>query len=285
VAQDFTSSESSSEDSVVLLETPALEESKTVLVSLDSQLKDKEMLLRTFTQSQQELQNGLLEAMKQEYHLKVEQLSRELERLEADKQAEMKKVQGVLKSKVEGEFNSRQQQVQQQMQQAAKKDRDTKLMQRSLDDQQKRIQALQSDLDRLKTQKVLMMKKIKDETEKLQQARQERVKEVTRLKHSLQKAEKQNSELKREIVKKDAYAKRKQEELTGLQSRHKGAQSKNQEARALRQSLKQVDLEQIRAWIVSTVLRMVTYQELLFDRDAKDLALAQIDEELQQLLT
>lgn len=209
VAQDFTSSESSSEDSMVLLETPVLEESKTVLVSLDSQLRDKETLLRTFTQSQQELQNGLLEAMKQEYHLKVEQLSRELERLEADKQSEMKKVQGVLRCKVEGEFNSRQQQVQQQMQQAAKKDRDTRLMQRSLDDQQKRIQALQSDLDRLKTQKVLMMKKVKDETEKLQQARQERVKEVTRLKNSLQKAEKQNSELKREIVKKDVFAKRK----------------------------------------------------------------------------
>lgn len=45
-----------------------------------------------------------------------------------------------------------------------------------------------------------------------------------------------------------------------------------------------MDLEQIRAWVVGTVLRMVTYQELLFDRDAKDLALAQIDEDLQQLL-
>ena len=250
--------------------SPSLHESQTVLVSLENQLKDKETLLETFKQSQKELQDGLLEAMKQEYHLKVEQLSRELQKLESEKQQEMKKVNGVMRNKVEGEFNTKQQQVQSQMQQAVKKDRDTKLMQKSLEDQQKRIQILQSDLDKLKTQKVLMQKKVKDENEKLQQFKQERSKEVARLKNSLQKVERQNSELKRTVAKKDIFAKRKQEELIGLQSRHKNTQLKHQEAKMLRQSLKQVDLDQIQAWIVNTVHQMTTYQELLVERDAKD---------------
>lgn len=66
-----------------------------------------------------------------------------------------------------------------------------------------------------------MLKKVKDDQEKLNKYKQDKLKEVQVLKQSLQKREKENSELKRTNTKINTVAKRKQEELTTLQSRHK----------------------------------------------------------------
>lgn len=66
-----------------------------------------------------------------------------------------------------------------------------------------------------------MLKKVKDDQEKLNKFNQNKLKEVQMLKQSLQKREKENSELKRTNTKINTVAKRRQEELTALQSRHK----------------------------------------------------------------
>jgi hypothetical protein len=66
-----------------------------------------------------------------------------------------------------------------------------------------------------------MLKKVKDDQEKLNKYKQDKLKEVQVLKQSLQKREKENSELKRTNTKINTVAKRRQEELTALQSRHK----------------------------------------------------------------
>lgn len=66
-----------------------------------------------------------------------------------------------------------------------------------------------------------MLKKVKDDQEKLNKYKQDKLKEVQVLKQSLQKREKENSELKRTNTKINTVAKRRQEELIALQSRHK----------------------------------------------------------------
>ena len=44
-----------------------------------------------------------------------------------------------------------------------KKDRETKLMQKQLEEQQKRVKNLENELEKLKTQRVITQKKVKDE--------------------------------------------------------------------------------------------------------------------------
>jgi len=47
--------------------------------------------------------------------------------------------------------------------------------------------------------------------------------------------------------------------------------------------LKQVDIEQIRSWIVDNVLKMVDYQELIVERNAKDHEFTQNESEIDKL--
>ena len=68
---------------------------------------------------------------------------------------------------------------------------------------------LETDLNKLKTQRVIMLKKVKDEQDQLTKFKQERAKEFARLKQNLLKKEKENSELKREANKKDIFVRRK----------------------------------------------------------------------------
>lgn len=71
-------------------------------------------------------------------------------------------------------------------------------MQKSNEEQQKKIRFLETDLEKLKTQKVIMQKKLKDDQEQLTKYKAERAKELTKLKQNLFKKEKENTELKRE---------------------------------------------------------------------------------------
>lgn len=62
-----------------------------------------------------------------------------------------------------------------------------------------------------------MMKKVKEESDQLARLRQDRAKELQKLKQSLFRKEKENADLKRELQKKDVFGKRKHEELLSLQ--------------------------------------------------------------------
>ncbi len=86
-------------------------------------------------------------------------------------------------------------------------------MQKSLEEQQKRVKALEQDLDKMKTQRVIMLKKAKDDQEQLAKFKQERNKELQALKSQFLKKEKEIVELKRDAGKKEIFAKRKAEEL------------------------------------------------------------------------
>jgi hypothetical protein len=77
------------------------------------------------------------------------------------------------------------------------------------------------------------------------------------LKQSLQKWEKENSELKRNNLKINTVVKRRNEELSALQSRHKQDLAKKQGYREQQLSIKQIDLEAIRQWVLDNVHMMV----------------------------
>ena len=136
------------------------------------------MLLQSLKRSQTELQNSLLEAMKEEYHIKVEQLHRQLKVLETDKATDLNKASFLQKSRVEDQYQKRQQELQSQLQSLAKKDKDTKQLQKQLEEHQKKLKLLQSETEKLKTQRVVMLKKVKDDQEKLNKYKQDKLKEV-----------------------------------------------------------------------------------------------------------
>lgn len=62
---------------------------------MDGDLKDKEKLLATIKESHSQLQNTLLEAMKNEYHKKILSLDNEIKQLEKEKVEGMKRADSV----------------------------------------------------------------------------------------------------------------------------------------------------------------------------------------------
>ena len=69
----------------------------------------------------------------------------------------------------------------------------------------------------MKTQKVTMMKKIKEETENHTKLKKQRAKEIANYKKQLLKSNREMDALKRDNRKKDIFMKRKQEELKAMQ--------------------------------------------------------------------
>lgn len=82
--------------------------------------------------------------------------------------------------------------------------------------QKDRIQKLESEIERIKTQKVTMMRKMKEESDKHRKWKAERVRELLQVKQANMKKDREIQKLKRENKRKELLAKRKQEELSVL---------------------------------------------------------------------
>jgi len=65
------------------------------MVYLEGDLKDKEGLLEAIKESHKMLQNNLLEAMKNEYHKKIQMLDSEIKQLERERSENLKKADSV----------------------------------------------------------------------------------------------------------------------------------------------------------------------------------------------
>lgn len=72
--------------------------------------------------------------------------------------------------------------------------------------QKQKIKQLETEIEKMKTQKVTMMRKMREESDQHRKWKQERVREIMQIKLSNTKKDKEIQMLKREAKKKDALA-------------------------------------------------------------------------------
>ena len=72
-----------------------LEQHEQQIGYLEGDLKDKEKLLDAIKESHKMLQNNLLEAMKNEYHKKIQKLDLEVKQLEKERSENLKKADSI----------------------------------------------------------------------------------------------------------------------------------------------------------------------------------------------
>lgn len=80
---------------------------------------------------------------------------------------------------------------------------------------------MEQEIGKMKTQKVTMMKKIKEETDNRTRLQKQGAKEKADLKRKLARQQKELDTVKREKTKADIQAKRKHEEVVAMQKRAK----------------------------------------------------------------
>lgn len=93
---------------------------------------------------------------------------------------------------------------------------------------------MESEIGKMKTQKVTMMKKIKEETENASRMKKQTVKVQADLKRKIQKQQRELDTMKREKNKADIQAKRKHEEVVAMQKRAKMDEQKKKDATKIR---------------------------------------------------
>ena len=100
-----------------------MEKRQSEVREMDQEVREKENLLEMFKQSQREIEGSLLNAMKEEYHMKIQEMNDELQRLEAQKQASLQKSSGnAQKNKIEDQFKKKEGELQNKLKELRQKE-------------------------------------------------------------------------------------------------------------------------------------------------------------------
>ena len=121
---------------------------------------------------------------------------------------------------------------------------------------------MEQEIERMKTQRVSMMKRMKEESEQHRKWKADRVKELMQVKQASLKKDREIQLLKRDNQRKDALAKRKQEELALLMKKSKIEKQKQANASKERLRKSNLDINAIQQWIITNTDKMLHYKDL-----------------------
>ena len=132
------------------------------------------------------MQDTLLREMREEYHKKISLMAGEMHRLEAEKTEAMNKSTGnAQKSRIDEQYKKKEAELKLKLKELEKKQREQTQLTKALNQQKLKTQAMESEIGKMKTQKVTMMKKIKEETENRARVQKQLAKEKADLKRKL----------------------------------------------------------------------------------------------------
>lgn len=102
-----------------------LQQHELQIVTLEGDLKNKEALLSAIKESHKMMSGNLLEAMKNEYHKKIQQFQTEMQLLEQERVESLKKADTVQqKSKLEEAYKKKLKELEDKLKEAKQKDRE-----------------------------------------------------------------------------------------------------------------------------------------------------------------
>lgn len=199
-----------------------LKQQEQQIFSLEGDLKSKESLLHEIKEQHKKLSSNLLEAMRNEYHKKIANFQSEMLALEQERQEQIRKADNVQqKTRLEEVYKKKLKELEDKVNLAKNKEKEQQMMMKQSSSQKLKIKALEGEIEKMKTQKVSLMKKIKEESELHRKWKADRVKELLQVKSANLRKDREIQQLRRDNLKKDQIARRKQEELVAMQKKSK----------------------------------------------------------------
>ena len=141
------------------------EHTQTIL-KLDAGLNEKEALLAAIKESQSQMQHDLIDLMKNQYQSKVLQLTTEITQLERQKSQSLGKnsITSNERKKIEEQFKAKQRDLENQLKTFKEKNKHQQNVKKQVDTQNMKIRGLESEISKIKVQKVSAQRKYKEET-------------------------------------------------------------------------------------------------------------------------
>lgn len=210
-------------------------------MKFESDIKSKEGLLAAIKESQAAMQRELLDLMKNQYQNKVLELTNEITQLEKSKYENLSKqgtgISDKEKKKIEDQFRTKQRDLEKQLRDAQEKNKQQQTVKKQLDLQSTKIKGLESEIQKIKIQKVSAQRKFKEQSDKYNLLRKQKADEILRMKKlSLQK-DKEIDRLKKDAKRKELVHTRRHEEIKVLQNEKKMIAAKKAGARTVRQQV------------------------------------------------
>ena len=159
------------------------EHTQTIL-KLDAGLNEKEALLAAIKESQSQMQHDLIDLMKNQYQSKVLQLTNEITQLERQKSQSLGKnsITSNERKKIEEQFMAKQRDLENQLKTFKEKNKHQQNVKKQVDTQNMKIRGLESEISKIKVQKVSAQRKYKEETQKHNNLRKQKADEILRMK-------------------------------------------------------------------------------------------------------
>ena len=206
------------------IEENILEAQNEEIITVEAKIKEKEEKLKSIEEAFKDMQGKMLEEMSKQYYKKIEELEIEMRNTEMERDQALERV----KEKSSGEqktvadrYKLKIQNLEQQLQENLKKDRELKSMQKTLESQKQQLVKLDLEMKKEKKQKIDLQKKFKEEKESLLKQKAQRQKEILIMKKIGVKKDQEIKLLKSENRKKEIITRRKTEELAAIQKRQR----------------------------------------------------------------
>ena len=162
------------------------------ILNIEQSIEEKEAILKQIKDAHAKTSNQLLEAMKNEYHKKIQNFQMEMQQLEQQRIEDLKKVDNAQqKSKLEEGFRKKLKDLEDKLRDAKQKERDQQTLHKEQTANKIKIQTLEREIEKFKSQKVGLVKQMKEESEKHRKWKAERVKELLQAKQSNLKKDRQ----------------------------------------------------------------------------------------------
>ncbi|XP_032093213.1 chromosome-associated kinesin KIF4A [Thamnophis elegans] len=266
------------------------------LLELNQALALKEALARKLSQSDRQL-----EPIQCQSQINIQNLEGEVAKLQKEKEDLVLALQMTKKDITQAKLSERRrkrlQELEGEMTELKKKVKEQSKLLKMKESSEQTVSKLHQDIRTMKTQRVQLIREMKEDAEKFRQWKQQKDKEVIQLKAKDRKRQYEMVKLEQDFQKQATVLRRKTEEAAAANKRLKEALQKQQQAAAKRKDVHNRGFEavasRVKNWLVNEVEVLVSIEEarhhlndLLDDRKtlAKEIALLKEKQEAGEVL-
>lgn len=285
-----------------------LKEQEKAVIKIEGSLQERERLLEAVKESHALMQNTILEEMKKEYQKKVVEMEYEINKLKSDHKLSIRSASTSDKTSLEAQYKQRLAELESKFLLYKAKEKEQKKMEREALKQSNKIKVLENDIQKVRTQKVTLNRKLKEFDEKYRKWKITKGSELLNIKKISVKKDRQINELKREKRKNELLAQKNAAELKLLKKKNKEeATSRKKEDIKRRKRMKvskkvtnkagvsteneisikhdqsvPIEIDKVRTWIEANVEKMVTIKHLQKDLHDFEYKRQQIEAEIDE---
>ena len=205
----------------------------------------------------------MLDLMKEQYHKKIQEAMNEMMEMEEERARSPHK-----SGKMEKQFKQRMGELENKIKEFRAKEKESAQLQRVSKEQQRQITTLKDEIQRNKSQRVTLTRKLREITQEHQKWKAEKGKELLRAKKASVQKDREIQKLRSEKAKKELVARLKTEEVRALQKSRKSERKIKATAAVSKKSSKDarestpIKRAEIRAWLESTAEKVLNIKEL-----------------------